>query len=684
MRARIKIKGALRTYLYSLLYITILLAVVTVAVIKFEDYAAVFVIIATICTFVTFLLLYLTQHNAIMNDLVSFATEYGQIQSKLLRELELPYALLDDTGKIIWSNLEFSRLVNVANPNNKQMSVFFPKLTLEKFAGDDEGGSCELSYEGREFNVRFRRIALEGLARHSELVNSDNYGGYMVAVYFFDETALKIALKENDDQSLAVALLYIDNYDETLASVEDVRRALLTAIIDKKINKYISSIDGISKRLEKDKFLVIMRKMAVKQLQESRFDILEEVKSVNIGNDLAVTISMGVGLGGLTYSQNYEFARTAIDMALGRGGDQVVVKQGDQIAYYGGKSQQVEKNTRVKARVKAQALQEIIANKERVLIMGHKLGDVDSFGASVGIARIAKTLDRKAHIVLDEVTTSVQPMRDLYAGLDDFEEDMLVNSEQAVNLAGSNAVLVVVDVNKPSITECPELLRMCKSIVVLDHHRQGTETIENATLSYVEAYASSACEMVTEILQYISETIKLKAEEADCMYSGIMIDTNNFMTKTGVRTFEAAAYLRRAGADVSRVRKLFRDDAKCYKTKADTVSHAIIYKGVFAISSCVPLAGVASPTEIGAQAANELLNIKGIRGSFVSTPYQDKIYISARSIDDVNVQVIMEKMGGGGHMNIAGSQLEGATVEEAIAKIKETLDMMIEEGDIVI
>ncbi len=681
MRAKIKIKGALRIYLYAILYITILLAAVAVCVTIFPEYAGILTCAAAIVTFVIFLILYTTKNNVVMNDLVSFATEYGQIQSKLLKEMELPYILLDDTGKIIWSNREFDELANRKTTGKSILSVF-PELTMDKLLAEAESTSLHLEYEGREFNARCRRIALNGLAAHSEILEAEDYGGFLVAVYLFDETALKIALRENDDQSLAVGLLYLDNYDEALESVEEVRRSLLTALIDRKINKYISSFDGIAKKIEKDKFLVVMRKKAIKQLQESKFDILEEVKTVNIGNDMAVTISMGVGLDGLTYAQNFEFARTAIDLALGRGGDQVVVKTAEQITYYGGKSQQVEKNTRVKARVKAHALGEIITSKERVLIMGHRLGDVDSFGASVGIARIAKTLDRKAHIVLNDVTSSVAPMKELYMGIDDIEDDTFVTSEQAVNLAGSGAVLVVVDVNKPSITECPELLKMCRSIVVLDHHRQGTETIENATLSYVEAYASSACEMVTEILQYISEGIKLKAEEADCMYSGNMIDTNNFMTKTGVRTFEAAAYLRRAGADVSRVRKLFRDDAQCYKTKADAVSHAIIHRESFAISSCEPMAGVQSPTEIGAQAANELLNIKGIKGSFVCTPYQDKIYISARSIDEVNVQIIMERMGGGGHMNIAGSQLEGVTVEEAINQLKETLDQMLDEGDI--
>lgn len=296
---------------------------------------------------------------------------------------------------------------------------------------------------------------------------------------------------------------------------------------------------------------------------------------------------------------------------------------------------------------------------------------------------MASTLGRQAHIVLNEVSTSMKPMVDHFRHHQDYAEGQIVSNQQAMELAGSNTVLVVVDVNKPSITECPELLRMCKSIVVLDHHRQGTESIENATLSYVEAYASSTCEMVSEILQYIGETIRITPEEADCMYSGIMIDTQNFMAKTGVRTFEAAAFLRRNGADVTRVRKLFREDAIQYKAKADAVSQAEIYRNAFAISTCSS-EHLESPTVVGAQAANELLNIKGVKASFIMTEYQNQIFISARSIDEVNVQIIMEKMGGGGHLNTAGCQLEGVSIPEAIGILKGTLDKMIDNGDLVV
>lgn len=429
--------------------------------------------------------------------------------------------------------------------------------------------------------------------------------------------------------------------------------------------------------------MVILRKKSVALLRENKFDLLDDVKTVNIGNEMAVTISIGIGLDGLSYAQNYEFARNAIDLALGRGGDQAVIKTPDNTIYFGGKSQQVEKNTRVKARVKAQALREIISSKDQVLIMGHRLADADSFGAAVGIYRIARILDKKAHIVLNDVSTSIKPMVDLFMDHEDDEENMIIGSQQSLEYAGSGTVLVVVDVNKPSITECPELLRMCKSIVVLDHHRQGTEIIENATLSYVEAYASSTCEMVSEILQYIGESIRISPEEADCMYSGIMIDTNNFMSKTGVRTFEAAAFLRRNGADVTRVRKLFREDAIEYKAKADAVSQAEIYRNAFAISTCSS-EDIQSPTIVGAQAANELLNIRGVKASFILTEYQNQIFVSARSIDEINVQIIMERMGGGGHLNTAGCQLSGISISEGIGILKTTLDKMIEEGDLTI
>lgn len=680
-KTRIKLKGKLKTFLRIFTYLGILLLGVMIAVFTVSFTAGLVVAAFTALYFMAVIYLDFYNKPIIMNELVSFATEYGQIQRRLLRELDLPHALLDDTGKIIWTNIAFERVIHQDKGFRKHISAVFPTVTPDKFPVGDEETHQDITYEEGAYVLRMKRISLDEMAMNSDIIDAESYEGYLIAVYLFDETALRLAINEVDSQSLAAGLIYIDNYDEALESVEEVRRSLLTALIDRKINKYIASCDGIAKKIEKDKYFIVMPKKSAQSLKEVRFDILEDVKTVNIGNEMAVTLSIGIGVDGLSYAQNYEFARNAIDLALGRGGDQAVVKTPEEISYFGGKSQKVEKSTRVKARVKAHALKEIINGKDTVIVMGHRLGDVDSFGSSVGIYRIAKTLDRKCHIVLNDVTNSMRPLVDLFIDNPDYDSDMIITNQQAIDMAGNNAVLVVVDVNKPSITECPELLKFCKSIVVLDHHRQGTEVIENATLSYVEPYASSACEMVSEILQYIDETVKIKPEEADSMYSGIMVDTNNFMNKTGVRTFEAAAFLRRNGADVTRVRKLFREDAGEYKARADAVSQAEIYRGVFAISICAG-EGLQSPTVVGAQAANELLNIKGIKASFVCTPYQNEIYVSARSIDEVNVQVITEKMGGGGHMNMAGCQMADMNVEQVIDIIKQTLDTMIDNGEL--
>lgn len=680
MKKKIKLKGHLKAYLEATLILGLLLAAVDVGIYFLDARAAVCVAIFLLIYLIVMSVLLFHNKPIIMNEFIDFATQYGQIQRKLLRDLELPHMLLDDTGKIIWTNEAFEQVIHKDKDYRKPLSSVFPTVTKDKLVFEQET-EMEFSFEEHEYILKLKKIDIKDVFDSSEVMEREGDENFLIAGYLFDETDLKHALRENDEQSLAVGMIYIDNYDEALNSVEDVRRSLLMALIERKINKCITSVDGIVRKMEKDKYFVIMRKKALAGLKESRFDLLEDVKTVNVGNEMAVTISIGIGVDAPTYSQTCEFARTAIDLALGRGGDQAVVKSPDTIVYYGGKSQQMEKNTRVKARVKANALQEIITSKDKVLIMVHRLADADAFGAAVGISCIARALERKSHIVINDITSSVKPLVELFGDRNIYDEDFIISSGEALDIADSSTVLVVVDVNKPSITECPELIKSCKTVVVLDHHRQGSEVIENATLSYVEPYASSTCEMVAEVLQYIAGTVKVRGNEADCMYSGIMVDTNNFTTKTGVRTFEAAAFLRRCGADVTRVRKMFRDGAAEYKAKAEAVRSAEIYRNAYAMAIC-PTAGLESPTEIGAQAANELLGISGIKASFVATEYNGKIYISARSIDEVNVQIIMERLGGGGHMNIAGAQLTDTTPERAISVIKDTLDKMLAEGAI--
>ena len=371
--------------------------------------------------------------------------------------------------------------------------------------------------------------------------------------------------------------------------------------------------------------------------------------------------------------------RSAIDLALGRGGDQAVVKNGDKEQFFGGKRVQIERNTRVKARVKAHVLKELIEGKERVVVMGHSIGDTDSFGASVGIYRIAKTLNRKAYVVLDKMNSSVTPIRERFNSKE-YELDMIIDGEEAKEIVDESTLLVIVDVNRGSYTECPELIDQAQSVVVIDHHRQAGDAITKAVLFYIEPYASSASEMVAEISQYIGNGLRLHPAEADAMYAGIMIDTNYFSNKTGVRTFEAMAYLRRNGADAVRVRKAFREDIEEYKVKAAAIQDTELYLEAYAIAESFAQ-GVESPTVLAAKIANSLLDINGVKASFVLTKYNGKVHISARSIDELNVQVMMERLGGGGHINVAGAQLKDISVGDAKNLIKETIDNMITEGE---
>ncbi len=674
-------KGHVRGYVLWPLLFSILLILFNTGMYFLDRRAGIVTTVFVVIYITIALVLYFKSRTIVLNEFVSFATKYGQVQRQLLRDLEVPYALLDESGKIIWTNESFEDTLKVRRDCKKSVTSIIPAITKNQLPGMENETELMIKHDDRDYRVSMKKVSLISIMSESEIMESFDQNSYIIALFMFDETKINRLQIENDEQKLSVALIYIDNFDEALSSIEEVRRSLLVALIDRKINKYMSSYDGLVKKLEKDKYLVLLKKKYLKELCDNRFELLEDVKTVNIGNEMSVTLSIGVGVEAGSYLKNYEYARTCIDLALGRGGDQAVVKTPENITYYGGKSQMSEKNTRVKARVKAHALREIIEGADKIIVMGHKMPDVDAFGSAVGVYRAAKAFGKKVHIVVNEVTTSIRPLYESMVGSGEYDDDLIFNSMQALEAVDPHTVLVVVDVNRPSRTECADLINRCKTIVVLDHHRQGSERIDNATLSYIEPYASSASEMVAEILQYIGEDIKLKPIEADCLYSGMMVDTNNFMTKTGVRTFEAAAYLRRNGADVTRVRKLFRTDMEAYRARTDAVRTFEVFNDVFAIS-LFDGAGIDSPTVIGAQAANELLNINGIKASFVLTEYNNMIYISARSIDEVNVQIIMERLGGGGHLNIAGAQLENMSLEDARNLMMETLENMQKEGAI--
>lgn len=674
MSDKLKLKGHMKAFMRWPLILSVLLIALNLLVYCISIKAGI-VVSAGILIYIGIAVVVLRCHRPfIVNDLIAFANQYDTLEKRILEELALPYAIMDMNGKMIWSNKVFAELTGKDQFYKKNISSIFPDVTADKLPVSEKKQMSEVCTQFGEkvYRISMQRVSLGEVVARSELFEKADQKVSLIAMYLYDDTELKEYIQKNEDDKLVVALAYLDNYEEALESVEDVRRSLLIALIDRKITKYFSNFDGLVKKLEKDKYFLIMRQSSLEALKEQRFHILEEVKTVNIGNEMAITLSIGIGLNASTYVQNYEYSRIAIEMALGRGGDQVVIKNGNNITYYGGKTQQVEKTTRVKARVKAQALKEFMSTKDRVVVMGHKITDVDALGAAIGIYRAGKTIGKTVNIVVNDPTASIRPLMAGFMNNPDYDPSMFVTSAQAKEFVDNNTVVVVVDTNKPSYTECEELLHMTKTIVVLDHHRRGSEVIENAVLSYVEPYASSACEMVAEILQYFSDDLRIRNMEADCIYAGIMIDTNNFTTRAGVRTFEAAAFLRRSGADVTRVRKMLRDNLESYQARAEAVRTAHIYRDCFAIARC-PSEGVDSPTVVGAQAANELLNIAGVKASFVLTEYNNEVYISARAIDEVNVQVMMEKMGGGGHMNIAGAQVK-ASPDEVEKMLKDIID----------
>ncbi|MBU5459953.1 DHH family phosphoesterase [Anaerostipes sp. MSJ-23] len=632
---------------------------------------------------------YYYSKNEIMKECMGFVFEQGQVQNYLIHELPIPYALLDGDGIILWSNAAFQKIAG--SNKGKHLNQIFHELNKNLLPSDVSHTISHINYvkkEGEEekkffYKVEFTRIRIEDFSGEDEECYSKQMmkDNSLVAAYFFDQTLLKKYMEQNENQRMVIGLIYIDNYDEVMDDVDEVKRSMLVAMADRKINKFIQNVSGIVKKTEKDKYFVVFEQKYLDKIKTNKFSILKEIKNISLGNSMDMTLSISFGINGNTYQENYEFACAGMDLALGRGGDQAVIKDREEISYYGGNCEVVEKNTRVKARVKAHALKELLESKENVVIMAHKIPDPDAMGAAVGLYRLGLSLGRKAHIVMNEMTISVRPIVEALRKSGEYDDDMFINNEKAIEITDESTLLIVVDVNHSNYTECEQLLDQTNTIVILDHHRKSKDMIKNPVLSYVEPYASSTCELVAEILQYVSTKPKLRPMEANAMYFGILVDTDNFVNKTGVRTFEAAAYLKRNGADLNLVRKMSRESMDTYRIRSKAISQADILYQHFAITTLIGI-GVDSPTVIGAQVANELLDIDGIEASFVLTGVEERVYVSARSIDEINVQRIMEEFGGGGHLTVAGAQLVDVSLEEAKEIIIDTLRIMKEKGDI--
>lgn len=614
----------------------------------------------------------------LMEGLLKFARSYQSLEAEFISEFPIPYAIMDVPGDILIYNDQFGKMYDEA-PGAKNICDLFREINPQDLVFAEDYKDYSIIYNSRNYRMRISKLPIDQELFESRFISLPRNDMYVFTVYLFDETEIVNMVRKGVEEQIVVGSIYIDNYDETLEQSTDVRRSMIVAMVDRAVVNYFQGAGGIVRKLEKDRYFVSFKRRYLPILQRGKFEILDEVKEIETEGEMPVTLSIGIGVGS-DLNKNSESARQALELALGRGGDQAVVRDGERVYYYGGKTRQAEKNSRVKARVKAVALKEIINNKDHVVIMGHKVCDLDCLGAAIGIYRAAKSLGKKAYIILNELNNTVAPVLDMFDADPEYD-DVFIYASTAGEYVDEDTALVLVDANKPDYFECPELIEKTKTIVLIDHHLQSGERIEPISLLHHEPTASSASEMVSELLQYISDEVKLKKVEAETLYAGILIDTNYFSKNTGVRTFEAAAFLRKNGVDVAKVKELFNDSMEDFKAKAETVRSAEIVDGRFAMAVC-PTEQIENPTVVAAQVANELLDVSGIVGSFVLADINSKVYISARSKGDVNVQLVMERMGGGGHMNTAGAQIENSSIEDTKKKLNLTLRKMIEEGSL--
>lgn len=572
-----------------------------------------------------------------------------------------PLVITDMTGNITWYNESFGKAVGEGELFGKQLSALIPTLQVGKFAENEEKTRINLQI-GENYYEVWGNIAHSHKSKKRES---------LIVFYFIDKTEETTAIRLREEERMIECFVIIDNYDEVLKETADSNHGALLGEIEQKITAWVALGNGILRKYERDKFIVFFSNKNFEKIVEDKFSVLNEARGINHENKIPVTLSIGVGKSGIDVAENDKFARLAIDMALGRGGDQVVIRDSVNFTFFGAKTREVEKRTKVKARVVAHALRELVDHSKKVIIMGHSASDMDCIGAAIGLLNSVKSRGKEAFIVTNAGKSNAKSLIDEFSSLQGYE-DAFISAEQALNIFTLDTLVVVLDVHRPGMVECPELLKHAKDIVLIDHHRRSEDFIENAVLVYHEPYASSTCEMITEIIQYIQEGQKLTKQEAEALYAGIFMDTKGFTFKAGVRTFEAASYLRRMGVDPVNVRRLFKSDIKSCIAKAEIIKTATLYRDNIALSYLYEECPDMSVTV--AQAADELLDISGVEASFVLARIGNRVLISGRSLDSINVQVILEKLGGGGHITIAGAQLDDVTIEDADQMLKNAID----------
>ncbi|MBN1069378.1 DHH family phosphoesterase [Clostridium botulinum] len=592
------------------------------------------------------------------NDIDEFIEKLNNgIESNIFQFVH-PLALIQRNGDIVWSNSIFTELKSNEESSNKNILSIARGINLGRILSDKETLHQRLKIKGKLYDTYATKINVE-----------DNVELYLV--YFNDVT--EIIGYETTKES--VMLIEVDNFTEALETTEESNRPLLVAEIERTINAYANNLKAMIKKYDTNKYVLSIQDNFIKKQIDEKFKILDEISKIDKGNKIEVTLSIGIGRGGISPAENAKYANTAKELALGRGGDQTVVKSNDEIKFFGGNTKEIEKRTRVRARVVAHALNELIFVSSNVYIIGHKNPDMDCFGAAMGLASVIKQLGKSCKIVLQNDTNAIEYYLDNLMK-DSKYDDLFISTEKAKNDLDDDSLFIIVDVHNKSYVSDLELVMKAKRKVIIDHHRRSPDMIEGDILNYIEVYASSTSEMVTEIIQYMVEKPKLARIEAEGLLAGIFMDTKGFLFKTGVRTFEAASFLRKSGADTIEIKKIFSDDLENYLLIAETIKSAEVNDNI-AIAICPKNVD----TVIVAKAADELLNISGINVSFVLAQINNDIYISGRSAGDINVQIVLETLGGGGHMNIAGAKISDAKIEDVVYDLKEAIKKYLKVGE---
>ena len=577
-----------------------------------------------------------------------------------------PLVIIETDGNIIWKSSKFiHEFANVDISTHLNNIVKEIKLELEN-------GSKEDKKELKDLILKQVKIGNKTYKVVGEYIETPEKKEYMTTLYFIDETKNVLLEQKYNNSKLCIGIIMIDNYDEIMQRLSDEEKPILTAQIEKNLYDWATTFEGLIIKSERDTFVLLLQQKYLKQLEENKFNILDKIKEINSPGRVQSTLSIAIATEENSNYEKYKTAQAMIDIALGRGGDQAILRKEGKYVFFGGRAQELEKRTKVKARIVANALQELMEEAEDIFIMGHTNSDIDAMGASLGVYRLARTIGKKAYIVSTPAGAALDAFMQAAKQEEEYQK-AIIGKEEAIEKINENSLLVVVDTHKTRYVDVPELLQKTNKIVIIDHHRRGTDFIENALLTFHEVYASSACELVTELLEYSEQEIKLTQIETEGLYAGIMMDTKNFTFKTGVRTFEAAAYLRKCGVDIIKVKKWFQSDLETYNKISQIVANAEIVNDTIGISMYEkeePDTGI-----ICAKAADELLTISDITASFVIGNLGNKICISGRSIGDINVQVILEKLGGGGHITLAGAQVEGMSIEE----VKQELIIRINE-----